>query len=63
MNTNRKVTWAVALLISVLLSEGLAKEKAGGGGAPDAHTKRGVELTQEKKFDEAVADPGHVVNP
>ena len=65
MNTNRTVTWAVALLVWISLSEGLAKEK--NGGAPDAHTKRGIELIQEKRFDEAVAqftkaiqaDPGN----
>src|SRR6266446_7645821 len=70
MNTNRIVTLAVALLVSISLSEGLAKEKAEGGGeASDAHSRRGIELAQEKKFDEAIAeftkalqaDPGNPV--
>lgn len=50
---NRALSLAVASLLWISLSEGLAKEKSGGG---EGATRKGIELAEQKQFDAAIAE-------
>jgi tetratricopeptide (TPR) repeat protein len=58
MKTNRTLILAIAAVVWICpVDDGLAKGKASAsGGLSDAHTQRGIELAQEKKFDESIAE-------